>query len=213
MVKARKNNAGNLFVTWNKENSVNRLNDFYYELESALRLMDNDTDPSELHGTVGGLLCADNRANVNHWLASLFPEIAAKDAKLGELKRSLGRLFEETRQQLADPMCGFDLLLPGEDYSFEQQLLALGEWCQGFLIGLNLGGIEDFNSLQGEAKEFARDMVEIARAGVSYDFSDDDEEDQRAYVQLVEYVRVGVMMVNDELNAIPGSKESKPTLH
>ena len=174
--------------------------------------MDNDTDPSELHGTVGGLLCADNRASLNHWLASLFPDKTTDDIKLNDLKQSLGRLFEETRQQLSDPLCSFDLLLPGEDYSFEQQLLALGEWCQGFLIGLNLGGIEDFNRLKGDAKEFAQDMVEIARAGVSYDFSD-DEEDQQAYMQLVEYVRVGVMMVKDELSALPGSKEIKPILH
>lgn len=193
-------------------NSVSRLNNTYYELESALRRVDDDTDPSELHGTVGGLLCADNRANANSWLASLFPERNADDIILSELKQALGQLFEETRQQLSDPLCGFDLLLPGDDYSFEQQLLALGEWCQGFLIGLNLGGIEDFNRLQGDAKEFAQDMVEIARAGVSYDFSD-DEEDQQAYMQLVEYVRVGVMMVNDELNTTLDAKENKPTLH
>jgi len=191
---------------------VSRLNDIYYQLETALRLIDNDTDPSELHGTVGGLLCADNRASVNHWLSSLFPNKIEDDMKLDEIKQALGRLFEETRQQLSDPLSAFDLLLPGDDYSFEQQILALGEWCQGFLIGLNLGGIEDFNKLQGEAKEFTKDMVEIARAGVSYDFSE-DEEDQQAYVQLVEYVRVGVMLVNDELNAIPGASEVKPTLH
>jgi len=191
---------------------VTRLNEFYYELETALRLLDDDTDPSELHGTVGGLLCADKRANVNHWISSLFPERTMDDQQLGELKQSLGLLFEETRQQLSDPLCGFDLLLPGDDYSFEQQLLALGDWCQGFLIGLNLGGVEDFSRLQGDAKEFAQDMVEIARAGVSYDFSE-DEEDQQAYMQLVEYVRVGVMMVNDELSALPGAKENTPTLH
>ena len=207
---------------------MNKISDIYYELESALKLMDNDTDPSELHGTLGGLLCADKRANVNRWLASLFPDnskaghdstnikpankMQADNMPLVALKQSLGRLFEETRQQLSDPLCSFDLLLPGDDYSFEQQILALGEWCQGFLIGLNLGGIEDFNSLQGDAKEFARDMVEIARAGVSYDFSD-DEEDQQAYMQLVEYVRVGVMMVNDELSAVPGASERGPTLH
>ena len=191
---------------------VTPLQETYFELESALKRLESDTDPSELHGTLGGLLCANNQANVNSWISSIFPETAQDNPSIEELRTALGKLFEATRQQLSDPLCSFDLLLPGDDYGFEQQLLALGDWCQGFLIGLNLGGVEDFNRLQGEVQEFAQDMVEIARAGVSYEFSD-DEEDQQAFAQLVEYIRVGVMLVNEELNSRQLKPEAGPTLH
>lgn len=191
---------------------MTHLDETYFELESALKSLESDTDPSELHGTLGGLLCANKQASVNSWISSLFPENKEDQHSIDQLRLALGKLFEATREQLSDPLCSFDLLLPGDDYSFEQQLLSLGDWCQGFLIGLNLGGVEDFNRLQGEVKEFTEDMVEIARAGVSYEFTD-DEEDQQAFAQLVEYIRVGVMLVNEELNSKQLKPEAGPTLH
>ena len=87
---------------------------------------------------------------------------------------------------------------------------ALGEWCQGFLSGLTLGGISDFDKLGTDAREVVEDLVEIARAGTSYHL-EGSEEDEQAYAELMEYLRVGVLLINEELQPLKSAPE--PTHH
>ena len=94
----------------------------------------------------------------------------------------------------------------------ELQVNALGEWCQGFLIGLSLGGVEDFQALPDDAKEIARDLVEIARAGTSYELSG-LEDDEEAFVELVEFIRVGALLINEELHPNKISQVEDTTVH
>jgi uncharacterized protein YgfB (UPF0149 family) len=92
------------------------------------------------------------------------------------------------------------LLLPGEEAALPERADALGSWCQGFLLGLSLGGVQDIGKLPGDAAEVVRDMVELSRAG-SYELSGSDE-DENAYAELLEYVRTGALLVNEEMNPI-----------
>ena len=56
--------------------------------------------------------------------------------------------------------------------------------------------------------ELIRDLVEIARAG--HDVSQEDENDEESYMQLYEYVRMGVLLINEELQPIEAAND---TLH
>ena len=51
--------------------------------------------------------------------------------------------------------------------------------------------------LPGEVGEIVRDFVEITRAGV--DARQDEESNESAYAELVEFVRVGVQLLFEEL--------------
>ena len=106
-------------------------------------------------------------------------------------------------------------MLPDDDDSLTQRVNAIGDWSQGYLIGLSLGGITDFAPLPDDAREIAKDLLEISRAGTSYDL-EGNEEDENAYAELVEYLRVGVLLINEELQptqAAPLDNESDATLH
>ena len=168
--------------------------------------------PAELHGTLTGLLCVNGEARADIWLENLFPGAAKGDLLAGEAFDELKRLHEATRAQLNAPDCELQLLLPDDDSNLDERVHALGEWCQGFLVGLSLGGIKEFSALSEDAREIAEDIVEIARADSSYSF-EGGEEDEHAYAELVEYLRVGVLLLNEEIQPTQAPPVMDTTIH
>jgi len=170
----------------------------YQAISHALDKLDTEVMPSEVHGTLCGLLCANTGADAKIWQQALWPNQPGGDLLAAEANEIFETCHHIARQQLNDPTCEFQMLLPDDDDSLDQRVHALGDWCQGYLIGLSLGGIKDFAPLPEDAREIAKDMLEIARAGTSYDL-EGNEEDEHAYAELVEYLRVGVLLINEEL--------------
>jgi uncharacterized protein YgfB (UPF0149 family) len=79
-------------------------------------------------------------------------------------------------------------------------------WCTGFLYGLGTGKISNLAALPGDVGEIVRDFSEISRAGS--DDSVPDEANEQAYMELVEFIRVGAQVVFDEL--LPLRQQSWP---
>ncbi len=94
----------------------------------------------------------------------------------------------------------FSPLLPDDDDSLQERADALGEWCRGFLLGLGYGS----NSADwpGECTEILRDFVDITHL----DPEASGEEDESAYAELAEYVRVGVQVIQRELRSRPSQR-------
>lgn len=184
-------------------------------LASALHKLDTEITPSEVHGTLCGLLSANTSAGMDIWQQALWPNQPKGDLLAAEANDVFKQVHDVTRMQLNDPSCEFQMLLPDDEDSLDQRVHALGDWCQGYLIGLSLGGIKDFAPLPDDAREIAQDILEIARAGTSYEL-EGSEEDEQAYVELVEYLRVGVLLINEELQptqAAPVEIDPDATLH
>jgi yecA family protein len=187
----------------------------YLILASALQKLDTEVSPSEVHGTLCGLLSANTGAEPDVWQQALWPNQAKGDLLAAEANEVFTQTHNATRVQLNDPACEFQMLLPDDDDSLDQRVHALGDWCQGYLIGLSLGGVKEFAPLPDDAREIAEDILEIARAGTSYEL-EGSEEDEQAYVELVEYLRVGVLLINEELQptqAPPVITDPETTLH
>jgi uncharacterized protein YgfB (UPF0149 family) len=168
------------------------------ELNAALDQLDTEVQASEVHGTLTGLLCVNVGAGSDIWQKNLWPHLPEDDLLINEALAVFNRAHDATRRQLNDPTCDFQLLLPDDESPLAERVNALGDWCQGFLIGLSLGGIKDFTALPENAKEIANDLVEIARAGTSYELGE-TEEDENAYAELLEYIRVGILLINEEV--------------
>jgi len=105
----------------------------------------------------------------------------------------------------------FDLLIPGDDQPIEERARALTSWCTGFLYGLGSNGAADPQQLPGDLGEIVRDLSEITHAGV--DATDSLEASESALEELVEFVRVGVQLVFDELEPLRGRAAPPPVLH
>jgi len=168
-------------------------------IESALQTLEADINPSEIHGTLCGMLCATDDTQASSWFQSLIPASNTSDLLANEARETLARLYSETRGQLNDPTCDFQLLLPDAQTDLNTRTISLGDWCQGFVMGLMMGGLKDFRKLPENSAEAAQDIVEISRIGSKYE-SEGSEEDAVALEELIEYVRVGVLLINEELH-------------
>lgn len=165
----------------------------YAEIERALHDARAVTDTAEAHGTLAGSLCAAPTYSFEDWLQEILPEGWAQSAATEPLQE----LFTETNAQLATDELQFQPLLPEDEEPLDARAAALAQWCQGFLYGLGSSRIHDVSRLPGDVGEIVRDLTEITHAGA--DGSESAEADESAYTELVEFVRVGVQLIFEEL--------------
>ena len=168
----------------------------YNHIQQLLAQERSLADAAEAHGTLAGCLCGTAGYRVEDWLREILPE--ARAAR--ETAVALEALFTATADSLLQPDMEFELLLPDDEQRIEVRTAALAQWCQGFLYGLGAGAITDASGLPGDAGEIVRDFIEISRAGV--DASQDEESNEAAYAELVEFVRVGAQLLFEELGAL-----------
>lgn len=154
------------------------------------------TGPAEAHGTLAGALCATGGYRVEDWLAEILPEGAAE----GGAVQLLRGIYDETRAALTGTQMQFELLMPDDEEPIELRTEALTLWCNGFVYGLGSSGATDPERLPGDAGEIVRDLAQIMRAGV--DEKEGIEANESALAELVEFVRVGVQVVFEELGVM-----------
>lgn len=184
----------------------------YSDLQYTLDNLALDKYASEIHGSLCGLLCAASNSNAQAWLDSILPRPDTDNLLHREALTLLTDLQRSTVSQLNDPTCDFHLLLPDDETEFDIRVSALSDWCQGFLLGLSLGGLKDLKKLPPDAIEIATDLTEIARAGSSYDL-EGSEEDEEAFQELIEFVRVGILLIYEELHPDLATHGAGPFIH
>ncbi|MGH8372725.1 MAG: UPF0149 family protein [Gammaproteobacteria bacterium] len=184
------------------------------QLQTILSRIAAPAGAAESHGTLCGAICSGTEQDAA-WRMHVLGE-SISDATARECYGSLDELRDIARRQLA----GFDMefapLLPADVQPLALRVEALGLWCQGFLFGLSLGrSREVLDNLPGEAGEVIHDLVEIARAGLESGESSSEDADEQAYAELVEYLRVAVQILYEELNRNAPAPDSPPsvTLH
>jgi len=171
----------------------------YDTVDAALARAGADTDASEGHGTLCGMLSVNNAISAEDWFREVLPDPEPGDVLVGEARRALVEVFGETRMQLHDTGLAFNLLLPGDEETLERRVEALGLWCQGYLYGMAVCGVREGGDLPEDTAELVKDFAEIAGTGFDVEA---DETNETAYSEIVEYVRVGVLLVNEELQPI-----------
>lgn len=157
----------------------------------------DDQHPAEVHGMLCGMLCIDVSTQREDWLRWVNP----RNLPLTE-DSVLHRVFAVTHQQLSEASFDFALLLPDDDACLFDRANSLGFWCQGFVAGLSLAGLKADSELPEDVHEFITDVDKFSQVGF-IDTGSTDEEDEIAYTEIVEYLRVGVLLMCQELH--PGT--------
>lgn len=155
--------------------------------EASRRLGLAATGP-ELHGGLCGWL-AGGGDNDSRWLARVLADDAAPapDAVLEDLRTAVV-------EQIGDPEFGFRLLLPDADAPLYERTVALFDWCRAFLGGFGLAaGAEP--PVSEEGREALADMARLAAASPQ---EEGDEEDERALLEIQEFVRVAALLLHGD---------------
>ena len=172
-----------------------------------LNAIDLDVGASEIHGVVIGLLCIGHTDAHAAWFADLFANRSSDDLLVQESRQVLGQLYQASIDQLNDEGNIFSPYLPDDGLSLPERAKCLSEWCQGFLYGLGLAGI-DSHRLGGGAQEALLDIAEFTR--LDYEDLACDEASEMAYAELQEYLRVATLLIREELSSIRNAaNESK----
>lgn len=123
----------------------------------------------------------------------------------------LDDVFDQVSDELATGEFALTLLLPGDDDELGDRVTALGHWCQGFLLGLQIGGVSSAQGLTAELAEIYQDFTEISQiSGTELTVEEDDEE---SYAELYEYLKVGAILFYEEFNQPSPGTDSSTNLH
>ncbi|ORU91641.1 MAG: hypothetical protein A6F70_00805 [Cycloclasticus sp. symbiont of Bathymodiolus heckerae] len=181
----------------------------YEDLQSVLEDNDANMSASETHGLAAGMLCVQFDADFIRWVTAVFDTDEQIEAIEDDSRQVLMGLFEGTRELLEADEFIFDLLLPDDDERISVRASGLSEWCQGFLYGVAYMGVGDDKDWAEESRGILRDLMEISRL----DSDNTSDTDEQAFMELHEYVRMGVQMLLQELQPSDEEGDGEPTLH
>lgn len=170
------------------------------ELDEALRRCSAGWNAAQAHGLLCGRFAVRGEEAGREWLDQVLRNSDPDALSRGDCAAMLEALCRTSFRQLTERQSEFAPLLPDDSCSPSVKASALAHWCEGFLQGLVTGPHQENlkTQLAGEPiSDVIKDMLEITRATV--DSGADDESTERAYAELVEYIRVAVQLTFEEL--------------
>jgi yecA family protein len=180
-------------------------------LNDALNRCGANWDAAQTHGLLTGRLAVAGVSAGPEWLRQVLEGTHESNAVRSECQEMLDTLYQSTFWQLSERLSEFAPLLPDDDNDAGERTTAMAHWCEGFLHGLvsTKHGDEVRDRLAAEPlADIIRDMLQITRA--EFDATADDETNEAAYVELVEYLRVAAQLAYEELSEIRHSADLSP---
>ena len=160
----------------------------YDDLESLLAAFGITLTAAQVHGYLTGKILAGSTDGLNSVLEKSEFELDDMES----LTEGLAAVSAEIEVGLAQPE-PFDPLLPDDDCSLEERVSALVDWCSSLLSGLGesqIGGL-----MSPEAQEVVEDMQALAEA----EYGGEEESEEVAFTELVEFMRVAISLLFEEL--------------
>jgi len=182
--------------------------DLYKQLNSMLEIEDIDSSASEIHGLICARAClGDPATKIQNWLPLITGEPLAPASNKFFIEK-LNQLMNDVERTLESRDYDLKLVISEED-DIATQTESIAAWCQGFVLGLLGSGEQRIEILPHDSREVVRDMIEIS--GAQSDADDDADQQTRALMEIEEYVRIGVQVVYEDLNADADADASKTT--
>lgn len=174
----------------------------FAEVVHVLEGLGSSVPAAEAHGCLVGALCTTPHYPMERWLEEIIPD--AERRADDDSQQALRLLYADTLNALRGEQMDFEVLLPGDEIPLAARAGGLSQWCQGFLYGFgSTGPINGAGPKQVElpanVNEILNDLTHIGRASVEIEGDADNESEEEAFAEVVEYVRVGVQLIHDEL--------------
>lgn len=171
----------------------------HYELNELLRSCGSSWNAGQVHGLLCGRLSVGGSEGATRWFAQVLEEADPHHALRVDCETMLDSLCAVTWRQLVERQSELALLLPDDEDPIAQRTAAMGLWCEGFLHGLVSEKHSDALKERLAAEPLAdiiKDMLQITRVAAE---GEDDEDDEEAFAELAEYLRVATQLTYEEL--------------
>ncbi len=181
----------------------------YDELNAVFLDAKLGVEAAECHGFICGYFCASNALDMELLQEHLIgvPEDAGA---IDISRRVLDTIASDVASDLLSDEISFNLLLPADGRAMHERSTALSEWCGAFISGLGIGRYGDRSDDNEHCEEFIKDVAAMSKLETTLE---EDEETESALFELVEYIRVGVIMLYQEWHPHAGSNQRPEVLH
>lgn len=183
----------------------------YDTLEESLHRCGASWDAAQTHGLLTGRLAIAGVPAGPEWLLQVLEGVDENNALRKECQKHLDTLYQSTFWQLSERLSEFEPLLPSDEDDVAVRTVALARWCEGFLHGLvsaRHSAVLKERLGSEPLSDIIKDILQMTRAGL--DEESDEEENDSAYTELIEYLRVAAQLCYEELADIRNARsESK----
>ncbi len=174
-------------------------------LKPYLQQLGMSSSMAEVHGLFSGLICSSQKLpsqEVYFWTKNLDLEIDINNLLVKEALEVLDSFYQMIKTSLSSAEFDFQLAIVEED-TFDIRLADFSLWVQNFLygLGLNSSASKKDNKISNpspQLQEIISDLVNISHAE-DYQL-EGNEEDEQSLFELMEYVRLGVILIADEMS-------------
>jgi len=180
----------------------------YDELVIIFEQIKPESSVSESHGIICGFICAGREM---HGKAMISPFLQQLGNSSAQGQDPVLELYKESSEKIQNFEFDFQLMLPDEDAKLSQRAEALSQWCQGFLVALKMAGIEA--GFTDESRQVFERFSEIAT--IDFEAIDFEEEDEKTYFEITEYVRFATLLFYNEIASYStsGSEAQSDQVH
>jgi hypothetical protein len=179
----------------------------YPAVAAVLQRCGMPQSPAESQGFALGLYVAGVPEPLLLWQQELYSDFDPADVLAGECRAVLDQVFATVFAADNPTAMQLTLLLPQDIVVDGARVGAVRDWCQGFLFGFGLGGRRVADRLSQQSRELLNDIAEMTR--LDADDVENSTENQSALIEIEEFLRVGVMLMRDDLSSVKGQHESE----
>jgi yecA family protein len=168
----------------------------YTSFTNAIAILALPMPVSMLHGQLCAFLCTCATKKGEAYLQALMGQ--PKDEATRAAALALFQVFSVSQHQMIEGDFSFKLLLPEDEEELFERAQAFSEWCEGFVEGLNMVDISNFE-MDEEAEEALTHIREFA--ALDCQSLEVDEEDEKALMEINEFTRVAVLKLHADFIA------------
>lgn len=163
----------------------------YQHFADTIALIHLPISASELHGVMCGYLAAGAIRQGENYIRALLAQRTEHETR--EVLLTLFGVFTISHQQMRDHHFEFELLLPDDDMPLSDRAQAFSEWCEGFVQGITVSGVDRHEFEEEEAQDALHHIKAFAQ--MDYTQVTVDEEDEHALMEVYEYARMAVLHI------------------
>jgi uncharacterized protein YgfB (UPF0149 family) len=179
----------------------------YDQVKSVLHHLNTDDTIASAHGILCGFACIKPDLALDDWLGEVLVSIDLNNLSEKSAHEQLAQIYNNTLLQLGDATLNFQLLIADEDSTLREQADTLIQWCQGFLVGL---GLQKISTNDEDVLEMIKDFSEISKLDAEVL---DNEENAQDLSEIIEFVRMGTLLIQETLQPSKQDYISPELLH